>query len=99
MANTGVCRIIRVNQISVRLQFEPRSACLYAGINGRRFQQLVDSVLPAEVEMRPVRRTDFDDALCLVRASVSQKELAGFEEWNAQFGSFQRDGARQQAPV
>jgi len=41
-------------------------------------------------ELRPVRVADFFDALTQVRASVSQKELAAFEEWDKLYGSFSR---------
>lgn len=43
-------------------------------------------------ELRDVRHSDFADALCQVRASVSASELQGFEEWNKLYGSFSRQG-------
>lgn len=33
-------------------------------------------------------RKDYDDALCQVRASVSQADLKAFDDWNKQYGSF-----------
>ena len=38
--------------------------------------------------VRPVNRKDYDDALCQVRASVSQADLKAFDDWNKQYGSF-----------
>ena len=38
--------------------------------------------------VRPVSRKDYDDALCQVRASVSQADLKAFDDWNKQYGSF-----------
>ena len=38
--------------------------------------------------VRPVNRQDYDDALCQVRASVSEKDLQAFDDWNKQYGSF-----------
>ena len=47
--------------------------------------------------VRPVTCADFDDALCQVRASVGASELAAFEEWNRQFGSFKNAQSKRQA--
>uniref|UniRef100_A0A0D3KER3 AAA+ ATPase domain-containing protein n=1 Tax=Emiliania huxleyi (strain CCMP1516) TaxID=280463 RepID=A0A0D3KER3_EMIH1 len=48
-------------------------------------------------EMRPIRLSDFEDALGAIRASVGPGELAAFEEWNRNFGSFQSQAAKRQA--
>ena len=48
-------------------------------------------------EMRPIRLSDFEDALGAIRASVGPGELAAFEEWNRNFGSFQSQVAKRQA--
>ena len=50
-----------------------------------------DSSLMAGLDassVRPVCRKDYDDALCQVRASVSQADLKAFDDWNKQYGSF-----------
>ena len=39
-------------------------------------------------DVRPVRLIDFEKAFKQVRASVSQKDLEGYIEWNKQFGSY-----------
>jgi len=39
--------------------------------------------------VRPISLGDFEDALRSVRPSVSQNELEGYYQWNAEFGSFQ----------
>ncbi|KAJ1675254.1 putative 26S proteasome subunit yta6 [Spiromyces aspiralis] len=38
-------------------------------------------------EVRPMNYNDVIEALSQVRASVSNRDLAGYEEWNEQFGS------------
>ena len=48
-------------------------------------------------EMRPIRLSDFEDALGAIRAGVGPGELAAFEEWNRNFGSFQSQAAKRQA--
>ncbi|KAH8041250.1 hypothetical protein HPB51_014398 [Rhipicephalus microplus] len=37
--------------------------------------------------VRPVAFKDFEEALCQVRASVSQDDLHGYVEWNSMYGS------------
>mmetsp|Transcript_77676 Transcript_77676/g.154323 ORF Transcript_77676/g.154323 Transcript_77676/m.154323 type:complete len:209 (+) Transcript_77676:650-1276(+) len=50
-----------------------------------------------EVHVRPMTQHDFHAALCQIRPSVSDKELRGFEDWNAQFGSFANPESKRQA--
>lgn len=38
-------------------------------------------------QVRPVSFKDFEEALCQVRASVSQDDLHGYVEWNSMYGS------------
>ncbi|XP_037280415.2 fidgetin-like protein 1 [Rhipicephalus microplus] len=38
-------------------------------------------------QVRPVAFKDFEEALCQVRASVSQDDLHGYVEWNSMYGS------------
>lgn len=38
-------------------------------------------------QVRPIQYTDFDAALSQVRASVSQKDLDTYIEWNTLYGS------------
>lgn len=38
-------------------------------------------------DIRPIAKIDFDNALKQVRASVSDKDLALYEDWNARYGS------------
>lgn len=40
-----------------------------------------------EQQVRPVAFKDFEEALCQVRASVSQDDLHGYVEWNSMYGS------------
>ncbi len=40
--------------------------------------------------LRPVKLEDFEVALSQVRASVSNKDLEGYIEWNKQFGSLNK---------
>lgn len=40
-----------------------------------------------EDEVRPIVYEDFEYALTQVRASVSERDLFGYQEWNRQFGS------------
>lgn len=45
------------------------------------------SVIQQEADLRPVNRSDFADALTQVRASVSNKDLELYLEWNEAYGS------------
>lgn len=45
----------------------------------------IDSLEPEDV--RPITKQDFDEALSQVKASVSDKDLQMYMEWNKQFGS------------
>ncbi len=56
---------------------------------------LLAGVPPSDV--RAVRLSDFEDALCQVRPSVGPGELEAFDAWNAQYGSFQNKEAKAQA--
>jgi len=38
-------------------------------------------------DVRPIRQSDFEDAIMQVRASVSAQDLDGYMEWNKQYGS------------
>lgn len=38
-------------------------------------------------DVRPIQLADFQYALTQVRASVSDKDLKAYEEWNKTFGS------------
>lgn len=38
-------------------------------------------------DVRPISRTDFEEALSQVRASVSDQDLALYLDWNQKFGS------------
>ena len=38
-------------------------------------------------QLRPIQYVDFDQAFQQVRASVSQKDLKFYEEWDREFGS------------
>tara|TARA_B110001452_G_C15184568_1_gene411427 strand:+ start:82 stop:1110 length:1029 start_codon:yes stop_codon:yes gene_type:complete len=49
------------------------------------------------LEIRPVGRRDWENALCQVRASVSPSDLKFYDEWNAKFGSFQNQASMQKA--
>ena len=51
-----------------------------------REQANIDDLSAADV--RPISFHDFQTALTEVRASVSPKDLAFYEEWNRTFGSF-----------
>eukprot|EP00171_Calliarthron_tuberculosum_P014621 IDg14621t1 len=44
-----------------------------------------------ESSVRPIAKEDFDVAAKMVRASVSDKDLNGYVEWNKTFGSFPMD--------
>ena len=39
-------------------------------------------------KVRPISVQDFEEALTGIRASVSDKDLLLYKEWNEQFGSF-----------
>lgn len=45
------------------------------------------SAINQEDDLRAVVRADFEDALTQVRASVSNKDLELYTEWNASYGS------------
>lgn len=52
-------------------------------------RELGDALGDIDVDkVRPVNLKDFEFATKMVRASVSQKDLKGYVEWNASFGSF-----------
>lgn len=42
-------------------------------------------------QVRPISFDDFEAALSVVRASVSQTDLGQYQAWNDQFGSFPID--------
>jgi len=73
--------------------------CREAAMNPCRdegFESALMGGLNVEV-LRAVTRSDFDDALCQVRASVGASELEAFEEWNRQYGSFKNQQSKRQA--
>ena len=45
----------------------------------------MDSIQPDDV--RPMNFDDFNDALRQVKASVSDKDLKMYHDWNSQYGS------------
>ena len=45
----------------------------------------IDSIQPDDV--RPMNFVDFNDALRQVKASVSDKDLQMYHDWNSQYGS------------
>jgi len=38
--------------------------------------------------VRSIELKDFEDAFSLVRSSVGEEELVGYQTWNKQYGSF-----------
>jgi len=48
----------------------------------------VSVVLITTCQVRPISYEDFVDALKQVRASVSEKDLDVYMEWNKQYGSW-----------
>ena len=46
---------------------------------------LIDKISTGEV--RPIEKSDFDDALRQVKASVSDKDLDLYRDWDAKYGS------------
>ena len=42
-------------------------------------------------DLRPIRHADMVEAMRQVRASVSTDDLAGYIEWDKQYGSFVQD--------
>ncbi len=50
-------------------------------------RSIKDILMVTQDAVRPIRLDDFTKALTQVRASVSQTDLAGYLEWNRQFGS------------
>lgn len=52
-------------------------------------RELGNAICDVDVSsVRPVRKDDFLKAARMVRASVGDKDLAGYREWNERFGSF-----------
>eukprot|EP00762_Andalucia_godoyi_P007818 ANDGO_01733.mRNA.1 Fidgetin-like protein 1 len=65
-----------------------RALCAEAALGPIRSLPMGDIATVNADEVRPVSMCDFVAAFKQVRASVSQKDLVGYKEWNEQFGSF-----------
>lgn len=40
------------------------------------------------IQIRPIRFTDFEDAMRFVRPTVVAEDLESYQDWNRQYGSF-----------
>jgi len=43
----------------------------------------------SSTDIRPINKDDFLAAIRLVKATVSEKDLTGYLDWNSKFGSFE----------
>ena len=51
-------------------------------------RELSDIMNIESADVRPIGLKDFVESLSQVRASVSEKELVGYREWDKMYGSF-----------